>query len=43
MIKCLGVWALCDILWSMGYGEIGLVGPLVDVGKCLGYWVCRAF
>ena len=31
MSNCLGVWVLCGLLWSIGYGEIGLVGPFVDV------------
>jgi hypothetical protein len=31
------------LLWSMGYGEIGLVEPLANVGKCLGNWACGAF
>ena len=43
MINCLGVWVLYDLLWSMGYGEIRLVGPLANMGKCLGNWACRAF
>ena len=43
MSNCLGVWVLSGLLWSMGYGEIRLVGPIVDVGKCLGNLACRAF